>query len=137
MSTGTINTGNTAAMNTGKNLFAQISKEFGLLPGARGLNSLQDAMDEATQTPGGSSPLDQTRREAEIIAIDVITSTVGDRDKKPPNKYCKTMRWTVKELSDRHDIVFKGMASQLNLDEKNAFTSFVHVADEIFGDGVQ
>merc|ERR1711874_163534 len=44
-------------------------------------------------------------------------------------------RRTVKELSDRHDLVFKGMVNRLKPDESSAFSTFVIVADEIFDDG--
>jgi hypothetical protein len=45
------------------------------------------------------------------------------------------MRRTVRELSNRHDIAFKGMVNKLKITETNAFPTFVSVVDEIFEDG--
>lgn len=118
----------------GKNSFAEIYKQLGLLPGYQGLNS---SLDESTQTPNqASSPLEIVRREAEVIASDIV-SNYEKTDKKCPDRYCKTMRKTVKEISDRHDIAFKGMVNKLNIGEmgNNAFDVFVTVANEIFEDG--
>ncbi len=54
---------------------------------------------------------------------------------RAPNRFWKTLRRTVRELSDRHDLVFKGMVNRLKPDENSAFPTFVIVADEIFDDG--
>lgn len=122
-------------MINNKNLFAKVSQRFGLLPGVKGLNDISQVMEEGTQTVGTGSPLDQVRREAEVIADDVILNFGKEDKKKAPNKFCKTMRRTVKELSSRHDIAFKGMVNKLNLNSSNPFQTFVNVADEIFDDG--
>jgi len=125
-------------MINNKNLFANVSKRIGLLPGAKGLNDISQVMAEGTQTAGSGSPLDHVRREAEVIADDVILNFGKEDKKKAPNKFCKTMRRTVKELSSRHDIAFKGMVNKLNLNSSegsNPFQTFVNVADEIFDDG--
>ena len=118
-----------------KNLFAKVSQRIGLLPGAKGLNDISRVVEEGTQTTGSGSPLDQVRREAEVVADDVILNFGKEDQKKAPNKFCKTMRRTVKELSSRHDIAFKGMVNKLNVDSSNPFQTFVNVADEIFDDG--
>jgi len=125
---------NSSNVINNQNLFAKVSQRFGLLPGAKGLNDISQVLEEGTQTAGSGSPLDRVRREAEVIADDVILN-FGKEKKKPPNKFCKTMRRTVKELSSRHDIAFKGMVNKLNLDSNNTFQTFVNVADEIFDDG--
>ncbi|KAI8777381.1 bcl-2-related protein A1-like [Biomphalaria glabrata] len=118
-----------------KNLFAQVTQRFGVLavPG-QGLNDISQVTEESTQTIS-NSPLEQVRRDAEFMAEDVVLNFVEESPKKAPNRYCKTLRRTVKELSDRHDLVFKGMVNRLKLDENNAFQTFVIVADEIFEDG--
>ncbi|XP_059168735.1 bcl-2-like protein 2 [Physella acuta] len=116
-----------------KNLFAEVTQRFRVLPGP-GLNDIAKVTEESTQT-FSSSPLDQVRREAEIMAEDVVLNFDDKNLKRPPNRYCKTLRRTVKELSDRHDIVFKGMVNRLRPDENDAFQTFVIVADEIFDDG--
>lgn len=122
-------------MINNKNLFAKVSQRFGLLPGAKGLNDISQVMEEGTQTVGSGSALDQVRREAEAIAEDVILTFGKEDKKKAPSKFSKTMRRTVKELSSRHDIAFRGMVNKLNLDSNNPFQTFVNVADEIFDDG--
>ncbi|KAL5004542.1 hypothetical protein ScPMuIL_017998 [Solemya velum] len=75
------------------------------------------------------------KREAEVIAMYVIKAFNSGGDRQPPNRTCKTMLRTVKELSSRHDIVLKGMVNKLNVTENNVFHTFVSVADEIFEDG--
>ncbi|XP_071095003.1 anti-apoptotic protein NR13-like [Haliotis cracherodii] len=122
-------------MYTKGNLFAEITKQMGLLPGSKGLNDFASLADESTQTGSGNSPIDEVRRGAEVIASDVISNFITGDNRKPPNKYCRTMRRTVKELSDRHNIVFKGMVNKLKVEEGNAFRTFVNIADEIFDDG--
>lgn len=118
-----------------QNVFANVSQRMGLIPQGKGLNDISQVMEEGTQTAGSGSPLDHVRREAEVIADDVILNFGKEDKRKAPNKFCKTMRRTVKELSNRHDIAFKGMVNKLNLDNNNAFETFVSVADEIFDDG--
>ncbi|ESO88195.1 hypothetical protein LOTGIDRAFT_234736 [Lottia gigantea] len=122
-------------MIVNKSLFAELSKQYRSLPGAAGLNDIGN-VDECTQTPGSSSPLEQVRRDAEVIANDVVLTFGADETKKATNKYCKTMRRTVKEISERHDISFKGMVNKLKVEESGrTFETFVNVADEIFDDG--
>lgn len=115
-----------------QNLFAEIHKHWGHLPGNQGLNNI----DESTQTFGSlMSPLESVRKEAEVIASDVVLNFGVENAKKSPDRFCKTMRKTVKEVSDRHDIALKSMVNKLNLDNGNTFQTFVNVADEIFEDG--
>ena len=90
--------------------------------------------EESTQT-FSNSPLDHVRREAELMAEDVVLNMCDKNSKHPPNRYCKTIRRTVKEMSDRHDIVYNGMVNRLRPDENNTFQIFVIVSDEIFADG--
>lgn len=123
-------------MSAKNSMFTEMSRKLGLLsaPSQPGFNDITKVVDESTQT-SGSSPLEEVRRTAESLAHDVVLNFVENIKKKPPNKYCKTLRRTVKELSDRHDLVFKGMVNRLKPDEKSAFPTFVTVADEIFDDG--
>jgi hypothetical protein len=121
--------------SSSKNLFAQVTQRLGVLSlTGQGLNEISKVTEEGTQTYS-NSPLDQVRRDAEALAHDVVLTFGEENAKKPPNRYCKTLRRTVKELSDRHDLVFKGMVNRLKPDETNAFPTFVIVADEIFDDG--
>ena len=114
------------------NLFAEIHKHWGLLPVDQGLNNIE----QSTQTLAiTGTPLENVRKEAEIIASDVVLNFGTESEKKSPDRYCKTMRKTVKEVSDRHDIVLKSMVNKLNLGDNNMFQTFINVADEIFEDG--
>jgi len=122
-------------LDSSKNLFAQVSERLGVLSGStQGFNDIAKVTDESTQTFSGS-PLDEVRREAEFVSKDVVINFGVSSPNRAPNRYCKTLRRTVKELSDRHDIVFKGMVNRLKPDENSAFATFVIVADEIFDDG--
>ncbi|XP_045156655.1 bcl-2-like protein 1 [Mercenaria mercenaria] len=124
--------GNGGFHNNSNNLFAEIHKHWGLLPGNQGLNNIN----QETQTTGSMlSPLENVRKQAEIIAADVVVNFDVENEKKCPDRFCKTMRKTVKEVSDRHDIALKSMVNKLNLDDSNMFHTFVNVADEIFEDG--
>lgn len=116
------------------NLFAQIHAQLGVLPGYQGLNNM-GAIDQETQTLSNGNPLETVRRDAEVLATYVIKTFNSSEDRKPPNRTCKTMLRTVKELSNRHDIVLKGMVNKLNVNTDNVFHTFVSVADEIFEDG--
>jgi len=123
---------NSGVIGKNNNLFAEIHKKWGLLPGNQGLNNIE----QSTQTTGSSmTPLESVRKEAEVIASDVVMNIWCENPRKPPNRFCKTMRKTVKEVSDRHDIVLKSMVNKLNIDDGNMFQTFINVADEIFEDG--
>ncbi|XP_060601226.1 bcl-2-like protein 1 [Ruditapes philippinarum] len=124
--------GGNGGFHNNSNLFAEIHKHWGLLPGNQGLNNIN----QETQTTGSMlSPLENVRKQAEIIATDVVVNFGLDCEKKCPDRFCKTMRKTVQEVSDRHDIALKSMVNKLNLDDSNMFATFVNVADEIFEDG--
>ena len=126
--------GNNSGMGKNShNLFAEIHKQWGLLPGNQGLNNLE----QSTQTLGSlATPLENVRKEAEIIAFDVVLNFSDfEKNQRAPDRFCKTMRKTVKEVSDRHDIALKSMVNRLNVGENNTFQTFVNVADEIFEDG--
>lgn len=120
------------------NLFSEINRQLGILPGFAGLGQDMTKLDQETQTPGSTTPMDKVRQTAEVIASDVIATFEDDSTKTPQNRYCKTMRRTVKEMSDRHNFAFKSMVQKLNVNDTNmtnAFSTFVSVADEIFEDG--
>jgi len=126
---------NSFKVDTNKNLFAQVAGLHKVMPGTKeGFNAIGKVTDESTQT-FQSSPLDQVRRDAEFMAKDVVVNFDISSPSRAPNRYCKTLRRTVKELSDRHNLVFKGMVNRLKPDENSAFPTFVIVADEIFDDG--
>lgn len=118
--------------NNQNNLFVDIHKQWRLLPGNQGLNNINVAV-QTTGTSG--SPLENVRKEAEVIASDIVTSFGSENGRKPPDRFCKTMRKTVQEVSERHDIALKSMVNKLNVSDTNTFYTFVNVADEIFEDG--
>ncbi|GFR90146.1 BCL-2 protein [Elysia marginata] len=122
--------------NPNNSLFRQVTQRFGVLSQTgQGLNEITKVTtDESTQTYA-TSQLDLVRRTAEVMAHDVVLNFDLESPKKPPNRHCKTMRRIVKELSDRHNMVFKGMVNRLKPTESNSFQTFVIVADEIFDDG--
>ena len=122
--------------NPNNSLFRQVTQRFGVLnQTGQGLNEISKVTtDESTQTYA-TSQLDLVRRTAEVMAHDVVLNFDTEFPKKPPNRHCKTMRRIVKELSDRHNMVFKGMVNRLKPTESNSFQTFVIVADEIFDDG--
>ena len=128
----TLTGGNAVLTKSSHNLFAEIHKQWGLLPVCQGLNNI----DQGTQTIGHpATPLENVRKEAEVIASDVVVNFGSENDKKSPNRYCKTMRKMAQEVSERHDIALKSMVNKLNLSDSNTFETFIHVADEIFEDG--
>lgn len=117
-------------------LFATIHKQLNIMPGLQGLGQDMAKLDQQTQTPGSATPLERVKYESEVIAADVISDFgIDNETKKPVDRYCKTMRRTVKEMSDRHDYAFKGMVNKLNVNDVSAFPTFVSVADAIFEDG--
>ncbi|GAB1597334.1 anti-apoptotic protein NR13-like [Argonauta hians] len=115
--------------------FVPINRHFQQLPGLQGLNNISQTVDgEPLRLEGNTTPLERVCRDAENIADDIIHFAINSQ-KKPPNRYCKTMRRTVDELSKRHDILFQTMINRLQLDCSNLFIAFTCVADEIFEDG--
>lgn len=116
--------------------FAEINKRLGLLPGYQGLNDIAYSADPEDELVGyHTTPLDRVCRDAEVVADDVVLYFNRESEKKPKNRYCKTMRRTVRELSDRHDILFQSMINRLQVDDTTLFVTFACVADEIFEDG--
>ncbi|XP_041368869.1 induced myeloid leukemia cell differentiation protein Mcl-1 homolog [Gigantopelta aegis] len=76
-----------------------------------------------------------------IIAQDIVTSFATVTTITPAmkiyetSKYCKVMRQSVRELLERHKIVFNSMVKKLDVCEKNVLLTFEKVADEVFEDG--
>ena len=79
-----------------------------------------------------NSTLEHIRKEAEIMGKDIVVNFDLKRPLTTPNRYCKTLRRTVKEVSDRHNLVFKGIVNRLKPNEASTFPTFVIVADKIF-----
>uniref|UniRef100_A0A0B7BHZ5 Bcl-2 Bcl-2 homology region 1-3 domain-containing protein n=1 Tax=Arion vulgaris TaxID=1028688 RepID=A0A0B7BHZ5_9EUPU len=97
-------------------------------------NKINKHVTEGTQTLSDSR-MDQVRLLAECMAKDVVHTFGEENARKPPNKYCKTLRRTVLDLSAKHSLVFKGIVNRLNLEDDNALQTFVIVADELFDEG--
>ena len=66
---------------------------------------------------------------------DIVVNFDLKRPLTTPNRYCKTLRRTVKEVSDRHNLVFKGIVNRFKPNEASTLPTFVIVADKIFEDG--
>ncbi|XP_064618497.1 anti-apoptotic protein NR13-like [Lineus longissimus] len=71
---------------------------------------------------------------ARELAKDVVHHVARTRNCKPCNKYAKTMRRTVAEISERHNILFGSMVNKLQITEANAQMTFTSVFEEIFID---
>lgn len=127
----TVSDTNAVVGKNSNNLFLEIHKQWGHMKGNQGLNSI----DQATQNNFSGSPLENVRKQAEVIGSDVVCNFGVEDEKKSPDRFCKTMRKTVKEISDRHDITLKAMVNKLNMGNGNTFQTFINVADEIFEDG--
>ena len=112
---------------------------------------VQGKVEAASQTHGLS---DFTNKEHDIcteLAFDVVfeRSTKDDSSavsswlwnirnphtSKEDNKYVKTMRRTVSEISDRHEILFSSMVKKLDINRDNFEQIFNSVVDDIFSDG--
>ncbi|BFZ01683.1 hypothetical protein BsWGS_04721 [Bradybaena similaris] len=143
-------TGSTGEYAPNKSVYFKMTQKFGVLFANTELKLQQGQPQEfstacETETTMGGmhtttqsladSPLTKVRREAETMAKDLILTFGAENAGKPPNKYCKTLRRTVTELSTRHVMVFKGIVKKLNPAEENALQTFVTVADELFGEG--
>ena len=120
------------------NLYQRFTQTFGVLTGS-GVhgNVAGTSFTESVgvQTERMCSKLDSIKEASEAIAQDLVLNFDEPSPKTAPNKFCKTMRRVVKDMLERHDFVFKGMVSKLNLEENNLFQTFVIVSDEIFSDG--
>lgn len=96
---------------------------------------------EKLQTNNGNHDLDKTpltdvehaRRIARALSADIVNYVCGN-NKKMPNRYARTLRRTVDELTQRHCILFNGMVNKLNLDEETGYRTFTNIIDEMFSD---
>jgi len=66
--------------------------------------------------------------------VHYVANNNSSKNLKSPSSYSRTMRRTVDELLEKHDILFKGMVAKLNVTGDNVQVTFVNVADEIFQD---
>ena len=71
---------------------------------------------------------------AKSLAKDIVCSYIGRRSSKPPNSYAATLRRTVNEIMEKHEILFKSIVNKLDIDEKNGYSTFVNVVEEMFQD---
>jgi len=79
------------------------------------------------------SDIEQARRIARVLAVDIVNYACGN-SKKMPNRYARTLRRTVDELTQRHCILFNGMVNKLNLDEETGYRTFTNIINEMFSD---
>ena len=96
---------------------------------------------EKLQTNNGNHDLDKppypdvehARRIAKALSVDIVNYVCGN-NKKMPNRYARTLRRTVDELTQRHYILFNGMVHKLNLDEETGYRTFTNIINEMFSD---
>ena len=79
------------------------------------------------------SDIEQARRIARVLSVDIVNYACGN-SKKMPNRYARTLRRTVDELTQRHCILFNGMVNKLNLDEETGYRTFTNIINEMFSD---
>ncbi|CAH1795762.1 unnamed protein product, partial [Owenia fusiformis] len=88
-----------------------------------------------TQTNEEDIPPEEIQKEAGLLAQDIVSYVAQRKETKAPDRHCQTLRRTVDQLSQKHDIVFKAMVKKLDISQENGYKTFVNVADEIFEDG--
>ena len=120
--------------------FKHLTQMFGVLSGYtvhdQSINFTRSERDVGVQTEQSEgAKLEVVKDTAEAIALDIVLNFDSATPRNPPSKFCRTMRRIVKDMLERHDMVFKGMLNKLNLDKDNFFQTFVIVCDEIFADG--
>ena len=71
---------------------------------------------------------------AKDLAQDIVHYFSGHKKRKAPSIHAKTLRRTVTEMSQKHDILYRGMMVKLEISKDNAISVFKNVADEIFKD---
>ena len=71
---------------------------------------------------------------AKELAIDIVKYLTNNKPNVMYNKYAKTMRRTVDEVCERHDILFKGMMNRLHITPDSAKDTFREVIEELFSD---
>jgi len=82
-----------------------------------------------------SRELDNTKQIAKDLAYDIVYYVSNLKKLSASSKHASTMRRTVDELTERHQLVFSGMVTKLEVSEKNGQEIFTNVTDEMFGDG--
>ena len=71
---------------------------------------------------------------AKDLAHDIVFYFAGHKQGKAPSNHASTLRRTAVQMSQKHDILYRGMMSKLEITKENAVTIFKNVADEIFRD---
>lgn len=81
------------------------------------------------------SPHQELKREAHVLAEDLISYRIGKRS-LPPSRASATLRRLSDELEERHAVLLNTMCSRLNINHNTARIRFVQVADEVFQEGI-
>ena len=80
--------------------------------------------------------LNLTKKIARELAGDIVYYRSSEDYYKPPiNEYATTLRRTVDEMSQRHEILFNSMVNKLNINRDNGLQTFINVVEEMFRDG--
>jgi len=92
------------------------------------------SLEQSTQTPVFSS-VDTVKTVAKELAKDVVYYVSGYKTIKPVNRHAITLRRTVDELSEKHEMVFNSIVKKLQpLTRDTAVQTFFNVMDEMFRD---
>lgn len=75
------------------------------------------------------------RQIAMDLSHDIVYHVTRLRKVKPSSKHSATLRRTVLEMSEKHEILFNGIMKKLQITSESAYIHFYNVANEIFKDG--
>nr|AMT84566.1 Bcl-xL protein [Urechis unicinctus] len=96
--------------------------------------SITTNLEQSTQTPK-SLNVDNVKQVAKELAVDIVNYVSGHKHSKPVNQHAITLRRTVDELSEKHEIVFNSIVKKLQpLTRDTAVQTFFNVMDEMFRD---
>ncbi len=78
--------------------------------------------------------IDMVKQTAKDLAFDTVYY-VSNLKKLRPGKHAETMRRTVDDLFEKHQILFVSMVNKLQITEEDGKDIFMNVANEMFRDG--
>ena len=91
-------------------------------------------VEQATQTPKKLA-LENVQQTAKDLAKDVIYYVCREKTLKPINRHAVTLRRTVDEVSQKHEIVFKSIVQKLlPLTTETLSETFLNVVEAMFSD---
>jgi len=82
-----------------------------------------------------SGSVEQDSIELTLDVVEIMSKKqLRMSSRRKPNRHLPAMIRTVKELSEKHEILFKGMMRKLEITRWNGASVFVKVVEEIFAD---